>query len=78
MGTMLTMLSVPLTVFMVIVAPIWLILHYRAKQRLDAGLAESEREQLHDLLVRGEQLKQRVQALETILDAEVPGWRGRL
>ena len=63
---------------MVIVAPIWLVLHYRAKGRIGADLADNEREQLHGLLVRAEKMQERVGALESILDAEVPGWRNKV
>ena len=51
MEDILGILATPLIVFMVIVAPIWLVLHYRAKGRIGAGLADNEREQLQGLLV---------------------------
>ena len=69
---------VPAILFMIFVAPIWLVLHYRAKGRIGAGLADNEREQLQGLLVRAEKMQERVGALESILDAEVPGWRNRV
>ena len=50
MENLLGVLMVPMVVFMVVVAPIWLVLHYRAKGRIGAGLADSEREQLPGLL----------------------------
>ncbi|MNH47940.1 Phage shock protein B [compost metagenome] len=54
------------------------MLHYRAKGRIGAGLADNEREQLQGLLVRAEKMQERVGALESILDAEVPGWRNKV
>ena len=69
---------VPAILFMIFVAPIWLVLHYRAKGRIGAGLADSEREQLQGLLARTEKMQERVGALESILDAEVPGWRNKV
>ena len=69
---------VPAILFVVFVAPIWLVLHYRAKGRIGAGLADGEREQLQGLLVRAEKMQERVGALESILDAEVPGWRNKV
>ena len=54
MEDLLGVLMVPMVVFMVVVAPIWLVLHYRAKGRIGAGLADDEREQLQGLLVRAE------------------------
>ncbi|ENY70544.1 envelope stress response membrane protein PspB [Aeromonas diversa] len=78
MEDLLGILMVPMVVFMVVVAPIWLILHYRAKGRLGEGLAEEERLQLHGLVSRAEKMQERVAALESILDSEVPGWRSRV
>jgi phage shock protein B len=78
MEDLLGVLMVPMVVFMVVVAPIWLVLHYRAKGRIGAGLADSEREQLQGLLGRAEKMQDRVGALESILDAEVPGWRNKV
>ena len=78
MEDILGILATPLIVFMVIVAPIWLVLHYRAMGRIGAGLADNEREQLQGLLVRAEKMQERVGALESILDAEVPGWRNKV
>ena len=54
MEDLLGVLMVPMVVFMVVVAPIWLVLHYRAKGRIGTGLADSEREQLQGLLARAE------------------------
>ncbi|MFG0833376.1 MULTISPECIES: envelope stress response membrane protein PspB [Aeromonas] len=68
----------PIIVFMVVVAPIWLVLHYRAKGRIGVGLADNEREQLQGLLQTADKMQERVGALESILDAEVPGWRNRV
>ncbi|TMO90876.1 envelope stress response membrane protein PspB, partial [Pseudoalteromonas sp. S3178] len=35
-------LMAPLIIFMVIVAPLWLILHYRSKKQVSQGLSEHE------------------------------------
>ncbi|MGL5291713.1 MAG: envelope stress response membrane protein PspB [Vibrionaceae bacterium] len=78
MEGLLNVLMVPMVVFMVMVAPLWLILHYRAKGKMGAGLAESEKQQLQTLLARSENMQARVNSLEVILDAEVPNWRSKL
>ncbi|RJG42163.1 envelope stress response membrane protein PspB [Motilimonas pumila] len=65
----------PLIVFLVIVAPLWLILHYRSKKQISQGLSAEEKTQLGQLLDRAEQLQQRVHTLESILDVESPNWR---
>lgn len=65
----------PLKIFLLLVVPIWLVLHYRAKRRLDDGLGDSARLRLEQTLSQAEQLSERVATLERLLDQEVPGWR---
>ncbi|MGK0250357.1 MAG: phage shock protein B [Oleispira sp.] len=65
----------PLMVFLVIVAPLWLILHYRGKRHASQGLSGDEHEKLQALAVRAEQMQDRIMTLERILDAEAPQWR---
>ncbi|KLV09016.1 phage-shock protein [Photobacterium aquae] len=67
----------PLVVFMIFVAPLWLILHYRSKKLSSEGLSGEDHQKLQDLVVRAEQMQQRIVTLERILDAEAPQWRGR-
>lgn len=68
----------PIVVFMVIVAPIWLILHYRSKKQISQGLSEDEYTTLQDLANRAEQMAERIHTLESILDAEAPQWRNKV
>lgn len=69
--------GVTLIVFMVFVAPIWLILHYRSKKQISQGLSETELRSLQNLAQRAESMSERIQTLESILDAESPDWRSR-
>ncbi|MCE0492646.1 envelope stress response membrane protein PspB [Vibrio salinus] len=73
---MFPIIFVPLVIFVLIVAPLWLILHYRSKRYTSQGLNEDELQQLHQLIQHTESLKQRVKTLEKILDDEAPNWRG--
>ena len=66
---------VPSIVFMVIVAPLWVWLHYRSKRRAQVALTESERDNLEALLVKSEAMMERIDTLESILDAQTPEWR---
>ncbi|MCE0557600.1 MULTISPECIES: envelope stress response membrane protein PspB [unclassified Motilimonas] len=68
---------VPIIVFLVIVAPLWLILHYRSRKQLGEGLSVQETAQLNQLIERAEKLQQRVHTLESILDVEAPSWRNQ-
>ncbi len=68
----------PIVVFLVIVAPIWLILHYRSKKQLSQGLSEAEIKTLNDLARQAEGMADRIKTLEAILDEESPEWRSKV
>ncbi|AEY01276.1 phage shock protein B [Oceanimonas sp. GK1] len=70
-------LVAPLNIFLFLVVPIWLVLHYRSKRRLDEGLDDNARTRLEQALQQSEQLAERVETLERLLDQEVPEWRRR-
>lgn len=68
----------PVIIFMLIVAPIWLILHYRSKKQVSQGLSQEEYIQLSELSEVADTMADRIQTLEAILDAETPNWRTKL
>lgn len=70
------LLVIPI-LFLTIVAPIWLVLHYIAKFKTAKALSQSDEETLAELWQHSETLEQRIDSLESILDEEVPGWRNR-
>lgn len=74
---LITTIGVPTIIFMTIVAPIWLILHYRSKKQVSQGLTEDEYTALQDLSNKAAQMADRIQTLEAILDAEAPEWRNK-
>jgi phage shock protein B len=67
----------PVIIFMIIVAPIWLILHYRSKRQVSQGLSEEEYIQLSELSESADKMADRIKTLEAILDAETPEWRNK-
>ncbi|WP_439100508.1 envelope stress response membrane protein PspB [Congregibacter sp.] len=69
------LLFVPTILFMVIVAPIWIVLHYRSLNRSSRSLNEEDRENVEQILVTVDRLTERIQALESILDSEHGDWR---
>ena len=71
-------IMLPVIIFMVVVAPIWLILHYRSKGQVSQGLSEEEYIQLSDLSEAADKMADRIKTLEAILDAETPEWRSKL
>ncbi|GAC14089.1 envelope stress response membrane protein PspB [Aliiglaciecola lipolytica] len=70
-------IGVPTIIFMIIVAPIWLILHYKSKKQVSQGLSEDEYMSLQELSNKAEKMADRIQTLEAILDAESPDWRNK-
>lgn len=71
-------IEAPIIVFMVIVAPLWLILHYRSKKQVNQGLSEHEHRQLLELAQKAEKMADRVETLEALLDQEAPQWRRKV
>ncbi|HBE6798760.1 envelope stress response membrane protein PspB [Escherichia coli] len=69
-------LAIPLTIFVLFVLPIWLWLHYSNRSGRDE-LSQSEQQRLAQLADEAKQMRERIQALESILDAEHPNWRDR-
>lgn len=70
------LLAIPI-LFIVIVLPLWLVLHYMAKARAAKSLSKADEETLAELWALSEKLENRIESLETILDREAPGWRNR-
>ena len=64
--------------FMVVVLPIFMIMHYTTKWKAAKGLSDEEQTTLEDLWQTSQRMDSRLNALETILDAEVPDWRRKL
>ena len=68
----------PIIIFMLVVAPIWLILHYRSKRQISQGFSEEEYVQLSELSELADKMADRIRTLEAILDAETPDWRNKV
>ena len=69
-------LFVPMLLFiMVIVAPTWIVMHYRSVNRSSSQLSEDDRQALEEMLVAVDQMADRIESLESILDADHPNWR---
>ncbi|GAB3022350.1 envelope stress response membrane protein PspB [Bowmanella dokdonensis] len=67
----------PIVIFLIFVAPIWLVMHYRSKKQVAQGLSQEEFAALTELANKAEVMAERIQTLEAILDAEAPQWRNR-
>jgi phage shock protein B len=69
------LLAIPLTIFVLFVAPIWLWLHYSNRQQSGVQLSHQEMQRLTQLAEQASRMRDRIQALEDILDAEHPNCR---
>lgn len=77
MEDVVALLIAPIIIFMIFVAPIWLIMHYRSKKQVTQGLSEEEFAALSELAKKAEVMNERIQTLEALLDEEAPQWRNR-
>lgn len=74
---MFAYLEAPLIVFLVIVVPLWLILHYRAKHKVGLTAAQEDSQTIAELMQVAQRMEDRIRTLERILDSDAPQWRGR-
>ena len=68
-------MSVPTILFLVIVAPLWITMHYRSLNRSSRSLSLEDRESIEHMLQTVDKLTDRIATLESILDADHPQWR---
>lgn len=68
---------VPIVVFLVIVAPIWIIVHYKNKNRVAGELSDGERMEIDEMIQVANKMAARIETLESILDVESPEWRDK-
>lgn len=66
---------VPTILFMVIVLPVWISMHYSSLKRSSRSLTKEDRETLDHMLETVDKLTDRITTLETLLDSDYPDWR---
>lgn len=66
-----------LVIFLVIVLPIWLIMHYTTRNSANRRLSSKDEALLEELNDSAHRMEDRIRTLERILDAESPDWRSR-
>ena len=77
MDGMVVAFFVPTVIFLTFVAPVWIFMHYRSKQRAQGSLSDAERDEMELLKRKADRMIERVETLEAILDAQTPDWRKR-
>ena len=72
---LLKFMFVPTILFMVVVAPMWITMHYRSVSRSSRSLNSEDRESIEHMLETVDKLTDRIGTLESILDDDHPDWR---
>jgi phage shock protein B len=67
-----------LIVFLIFVAPIWIIAHYVTRWRTAKVLSSEDERMLAELWELAPKVESRINTLERILDAEAPEWRKQI
>ena len=75
MGEMITFLII---VFLTIVAPLFIVLHFVTKWKQTREISRDDEQMLEDLWMLSQRLEERLITLEKILDDEVPDVREKL
>lgn len=77
MEGIIVLLMVPLIVFCVMVAPIWIIVHYWSRRK-SGDTSIEDKQKIEELLSMAEKMEDRLVTLESILDKQHPNWRHEL
>ena len=64
-------------IFVSVIVPTAMVFHYMTKWKSLKGLSDEEQQILEELLEASERMRNRIDALETILDDGAPEWRRR-
>ena len=69
------LLTIAIIVFLAIPAPLLIILHFITKWKQTREISGGDEKMLEDMWSLAQRLEERLESLETILDAELPDWR---
>jgi phage shock protein B len=72
------MAEVIAVLFVSIVLPLVVVLHYVTKWKEAKGLTREDEKMLEDIWESAQKMESRINALETILDQQAPEWRKRV
>ncbi|MBT5241503.1 MAG: envelope stress response membrane protein PspB [Rhodospirillaceae bacterium] len=73
----LQFLFVPTILFLTVLGPFWVIMHYTTKRREAKTLLSEESEALETLLMAADKMEKRIDSLEKILDADDVNWKDK-
>ncbi len=71
------LLTVALILFIVIPAPLFIVLHFITKWKQTREISRDDEQMLEDVWMLSQRIDERMEVLERILDDELPEWRKR-
>jgi phage shock protein B len=71
-------IGIALIVFLAVPAPLLIVLHFVTKWKQSREISGGDEKMMEDLWRLSLRLEDRLEALETILDSEVPEWRKKI
>ncbi len=77
MGFDSDIILVPMTLFLTVVVPVWIVFHYITIWRREKRQRRQEKTSYMDLQAQAERMEDRLDAIESILDTDAPQWRSR-
>lgn len=72
------LLTIALIVFLVIPAPLFIVLYFITKWKQSREISGGDEQMLEEMWKMSQRLEQRLESLETILDNELPDWRKKI
>jgi len=67
-----------LVLFVLIVMPVWLVMHYTTRNSANQRLNSKDEALLEELNDSARRMEDRIRSLERILDADSPEWRSKV
>jgi len=67
-----------LVLFVLIVMPVWLVMHYTTRNSANRRLNSKDEALLEELNDSARRMEDRIRSLERILDADSPEWRSKV
>ena len=71
-------IGIALIVFLAVPAPLFIVFHFMTKWKQSREISGGDEKMMEDIWRLSQRLEDRLEALETILDNEVPEWRKKL
>lgn len=69
------LILIAVILLVLIPAPLFIILHFITKWKQSREISSGDEQMLDDLWQLSQRMEERLEALETILEKEVPDWR---